>query len=66
MLTYNFQIQYKKGATLPADFLSRDIVKGLDEVINSIDPFGPNLQQLQLADDQLVKINSFQKKVSGH
>ncbi len=27
MLTYDFQIQ--KGATLPADFLSRDIVEGI-------------------------------------
>jgi len=50
MLTYDFQIQYKKGATLPADFLSRDIVEGLNEVVNSVDPFGPDLQQLQLAD----------------
>ena len=62
MLTYDFQIQYKKGATLPADFLSRDIVEGLNEVVNSIDPFGPDLQQLQLADEQLIKINSFQKE----
>jgi len=68
MLTYNFQIQYKKGATLPADFLSRDIVKGLGEVgsVNSIDPFGPDLQQLQLADEQLIKINSFQKEGKWH
>jgi hypothetical protein len=43
--------------------LSRDIVKGLNEAVNSIDPFGPDLQQLQLADDeQLIKINSFQKE----
>jgi transposase InsO family protein len=62
MLTYDFQIQYKKGATLPADFLSRDIVEGLNEVVNSVDPFGPDLQQLQLADEQLIKINSFQKE----
>ncbi len=62
MLTYDFQIQYKKGATLPADFLSRDIVKGLDKVVNSIDPFAPDLQQLQLEDEQLIKINSFQKE----
>jgi len=62
MLTYDFQIQYKKGATLPADFLSRDIFEGLNEVVNSVDPFGPDLQQLQLADEQLIKINSFQKE----
>jgi len=62
MLTYDFQIQYKKGATLPEDFLSRDIVKGLDEAVTSIDPFGPDLQQLKLEDEQLIKINSFQKE----
>jgi len=62
MLTYDFQIQYKKGATLPEDFLSRDIINGLNEVVNSVDQFGPDLQQLQLADEQLTKINSFQKE----
>jgi len=62
MLTYDFQIQYKKGATLPADFLSRDVVKGLNEVVNSIDPFGQDLQDLQKSDEQLIKINAFQKK----
>ena len=30
MLTIDFQIQYKKGATLLADFLLRDIVEGLN------------------------------------
>jgi len=47
---------------LPADFLLRDIVEGLNEVVNSVDPFGPDLQQLQLADEQIIKINSFQKE----
>ena len=61
-LNYDFQIQYKKGATLPADFLSREIVDGLTEVVNSIDPFGPNLQTLQKSDEQLIKINAFQKE----
>jgi transposase InsO family protein len=37
-------------------------VEGLNEVVNSVDPFGPDLQQLQLADEQLIKINSFQKE----
>jgi len=62
MLTYDFQIQYKKGATLTADFLSREVVEGLNDVINSIDPFGPDLQELQKADEQLIKINAFQKE----
>jgi len=62
MLTYDFQIQYKKGAPLPADFLSRDVVKGLNDVVNSIDPFGPDLQELQKSDKKLIKINVFQKE----
>jgi len=61
MLTYDFKIQYKKGATLPADFLSREIVQGLTEVVHSVDPFGPDLQELQKSDEQLIKINAFQK-----
>jgi hypothetical protein len=61
MLTYDFQIQYKKGATLPPDFLSWDIVKGLNDVVHSIDPFGPDLQELHKSDEQLIKINAFQK-----
>jgi len=61
MLTYDFQIQYKKGATLPADFLSREVVAGLNEVVHSIDPFGPDLEELQKADEHLIKINAFQK-----
>jgi len=62
MLTYDFQIQYKKGATLPADFLSREVVAGLNDVVHSIDPFGPDLQELQKADEHLIKIDAFQKE----
>ena len=61
MFTYDFQIHYKKGATLPADLMSRDIVKGLDDAVNSIDTLGLDLQQLQKADEQIIKINAFQK-----
>jgi transposase InsO family protein len=61
-LTYDFQIQYKKGATLPADFVSREIVSGLTEVVASIDPFGPDLQTLQKNDEYLIKINHFQRE----
>jgi len=60
-LTYDFQVQYKKGATLLAYFLSQDIVKGLNEVVNSIDPFCKDLQELQKLDKELIKINAFQK-----
>ncbi len=58
MHTYDFQIQYKKGATLPDDFLSRDIAKGLNDTVNNIDPFGLDLQQLQNRDKQLIFICS--------
>ena len=61
-LQYDFQIQYKKGATLPADFVSREIVEALTEVVASIDPFGPDLQKLQKSDEYLIKINHFQKE----
>jgi len=30
-------------------------------VVNSIDPFGPDFQELQKSDEQLIKINVFQK-----
>jgi len=47
---------------LPADFLSRDVVKGLNDVVNSIYLFGTDLQELQKSDEQLMKINTFQKE----
>jgi len=62
MLTYDFQIQYIKGAMLPADFLSLEIVKGLNDVVHSIDPFGPDLQELQKSDEQVIRINAFKKE----
>jgi hypothetical protein len=64
MLTYDFKIQYKKGATLPADFLSREVIDGLTEVIHSVDPFGPDLQELQKSDEQLRSMH-FKRRVSG-
>jgi hypothetical protein len=62
MLTCDFQIQYKQGAKLPADFLSWDIVKGLNDVVHSIDPFGPDLQEIHNSDEQLIKINACLKE----
>jgi hypothetical protein len=41
--------------------LSREVVAGLKGVVHSIDPFGPDLQELQKADEHLIKINFFQK-----
>ncbi len=31
-------------------------------MVHSIDPFGPDLQELQKLEEQLIKINVFQKK----
>jgi len=42
--------------------LSREEVEGLTEVVHSVDPFGPDLQELQKSDEQLIKINVFQKE----
>jgi hypothetical protein len=45
MLMYDFQIQYKKEQHCKQIFLSRDVVKELNDVVHSIDPFGPDLQE---------------------
>jgi len=49
MNEFNFQIKYKKGSEMPADFLSRNVVKELN--IASIDVFGMNLAELQEKDE---------------
>ncbi len=43
MMDFDFEIQYKKGIEMPADFLSRATV---DE-INAINPFNKDLPTLQ-------------------
>ena len=65
MLEYDFFIQYKKGVTMPADFLSQT---NIDEVANAknaiaiavaIDPFTPTLAEEQAADPDMIKFKQF-------
>ena len=48
MLEFNFDIQYKKGEEMPADFLSRNVCE-------SINVFTPDLPRLQI-EDPVIKI----------
>jgi len=58
MLEYDFVIQYKKGVTMPADFLSRTRI----EEICAIDPFGPDCERLQSQDPDIIKLKHFHTK----
>ena len=60
MLDFDFTIQYKKGINMPADFLSRQTVDHL----SAIDPFGPDLPQLQAADSDIIKLKHFTENAS--
>ena len=55
MLEYDFVIQYKKGISMPADFLSRNKI---DEIA-AIDPFTPDLAHEQALDSDIVKLKHF-------
>ena len=58
MLEYDFVIQYKKGITMPADFLSRSKI---DEIA-AIDPFSKDLAHEQAAEPDIVKLKYFHEK----
>ena len=62
MLEYDFVIQYKKGITMPADFLSRSKID--ENAAAAIDPFTPNLAQEQALDPDIVKLKFFHEKNS--
>ena len=53
MLKYDFQIQYKKGVTMPADYLSHTHIDNVAAIQNAkataaaIDPFTPTLVEEQ-------------------
>ncbi len=54
-------IQYKKGSNMPADYLSK--LPGAKETIASIlafDPFQTDLYELQMQDEILQGIQTFQ------
>jgi len=70
LLEHDFVVQYKKGTTMPADYLSR-LPSLLQEaqannIIAAFDPFQPNLPQLQNQDSDLQAIFHFLKNGIWH
>jgi hypothetical protein len=62
LLEHDFVIQYKKGAVMPADYLSRLPSTNTDtiaEITQCFNPFQPDLLELQKADVDLQKMNHF-------
>jgi hypothetical protein len=62
LLEHDFVIQYKKGAIMPADYLSRlpsTNPNKIAEVTECFDPFQPDLRELQKADVSLQNMNYF-------
>jgi hypothetical protein len=59
MNEFDFEIRYKKGINMPADYLSRYTIAALNEFTPQVDPFTPDLQALQAKDPDLVKIQYF-------
>jgi len=58
LLEHDFVVQYKKGTTMPADYLSHlpaFEINNTDQVA-AFDPFQPNLKELQLKDQDLQAI----------
>jgi hypothetical protein len=68
LLEHDFVVQYKKGTTMPADYLSRLPslpVNAIDQpAIAAFDPFTPDLQLLQRQDQDLQAIFQFLKNKS--
>ncbi len=68
LLEHDFVIQYKKGAIMPADYLSRlpsTNENQLAEVTQCFDPFQWELIDLQKADPDLQKCIILELKVNG-
>ena len=65
LLEHDFVVQYKKGTTMPADYLSRLPslpINTLEQpIIAAFDPFTPDLQLLQRQDQDLQAIFQFLK-----
>ncbi len=65
LLEHDFVVQYKKGTTMPADYLSRlpsfQQEAQTNNIIAAFDPFQPNLPQLQNQDNDLQAIFQFLK-----
>jgi len=64
MLEYDFEIQYKKGIQMPADYMSREVVASLSQKCAkqshpAIDPFSPDLQAAQRQDPDIKNIQHY-------
>jgi hypothetical protein len=59
MNEFDFEIRYKKGINMPADYLSRYTIAALNKFTPQVDPFTPDLQALQAKDPDLIKIQYF-------
>jgi transposase InsO family protein len=70
LLEHDFVVQYKKGTTMPADYLSRlpsfPQEANTSNIIAAFDPFQPNLPQLQHEDSDLQAIFKFLKTGQWH
>jgi hypothetical protein len=66
LLEHDFVVQYKRGTTMPADYLSCLPAFQVDKLdpIAAFDPFQPNLKELQLQDQDLQAILLFLKNGS--
>jgi len=68
LLEHDFVVQYKRGTTMPADYLSRLPAFQIEKMdpVAAFDPFQPNLKDLQLKDQDLQAIFfSFSKMDPG-
>jgi hypothetical protein len=63
LLEHDFVVQYKKGTTMPADYLSRlpSFPQEKQNEITAFDPFQHDLPQLQNQDQDLQAIFHFIK-----
>jgi hypothetical protein len=64
LLEHNFVVQYKRGTTMPADYLSilpSFKINNQSDINAAFDPFQPNLKELQLKDQDLIDIFLFLK-----
>jgi hypothetical protein len=62
LLEHDFVIQYKKGAVMPADYLSwlpSANTDKISEITECFDPFQPDLYDLQKAGKSLQHMNNF-------
>jgi hypothetical protein len=70
LLEHNFVVQYKKGTSMPADYLSRLPSLPVNSLeipeVYAFDPFTPDLQMLQRQDQDLQAVFHFIKFDTWH